>query len=127
MCLAWHDDAIFSSLLGGAGEYSVTPQDARYVWGGHYDQETLIGHSRWVSTSGLIECRQVLAFAGDRDRVVLLRRIEAALGDAHVVVELDCRAELGALAVMVCRSADRRDRPRPPRPPRRLPVPDLQG
>jgi hypothetical protein len=31
-----HDDAIFSSLLCGAGEYSVTPQDARYVWGGHY-------------------------------------------------------------------------------------------
>lgn len=43
---------------------------------------------------------------------MLLRRIEAALGDAHVVVELDCRAELGALAVMVCRSADRRDRGR---------------
>ena len=101
----WHDDAIFSSLLGGAGEYSVTPQVQRYVWGGHYEPDTLIWRSRWVSTTGVIECREALALPGDRDRVVLLRRIEATLGDAHVVVELDCRAEFGARPMTVRRSA----------------------
>lgn len=102
----WHDDAVFSSLLGGAGEYSITPQDSRYVWGGHYDQDTLIWRSRWVATSGAIECREALAFPGDRDRVVLLRRIEATLGDAHVVAELDCRAEFGGRPMSVRRSVD---------------------
>jgi len=102
----WHDDAVFSSLLGGAGEYSVTPQDPRYVWGGHYDQDTLIWRSRWVSTTGVIECREALAFPGDRDRVVLLRRIEATLGEAHVVVELDVRAQFGARPMIVRRDAD---------------------
>ena len=36
----WHDDAVFSSLLGGQGGYAVTPDDNRYVWGGHYDQDS---------------------------------------------------------------------------------------
>ena len=102
----WHDDAIFSSLLGGAGEYSVTPRNARYVWGGHYEQDSLIWRSRWVSTTGVIECGEALAFPGDRQRVVLLRRIEATLGDAHVTVELDCRAEFGTRPMTVRRSAD---------------------
>ena len=102
----WHDDAVFSGLLGGAGAYSVTPQDARYVWGGHYDQDSLIWRSHWVSTTGIIECREALAFPGDRDRVVLLRRVEATRGDAHVLVELECRAEFGARPMTVRRSAD---------------------
>ena len=46
----WHDDAVFSSLLGGAGRYAVTPQDPRYVWGGHYETDSLIWRSRWVAT-----------------------------------------------------------------------------
>ena len=102
----WHDDAVFSGLLGGAGAYSVTPQDARYVWGGHYDQDSLIWRSHWVSTTGIIQCREALAFPGDRDRVVLLRRVEARRGDAHVLVELECRAEFGARSMTVRRSAD---------------------
>ena len=30
----WHSDAVFSTLIGGAGTYAVTPSDPRYVWGG---------------------------------------------------------------------------------------------
>ena len=102
----WHDDAVFSGLLGGAGGYAVTPQDARYVWGGHYEQDSLIWRSHWVGTFGIIECREALAFPGDRERVALLRRIEATRGDAHVVVDLECRAEFGARRMTVRRSAD---------------------
>ena len=102
----WHDDAVFSSLLGGRGGYAVTPRSRRYVWGGHYDQDTLIWRSRWVATSGVIECREALAFPGERDRVVLLRRVEATRGDAHVRVLLECRAEFGARPMTVRRGAD---------------------
>ena len=37
----WHSDAVFASLIGGAGSYGVTPA-GRYVWGGYYEQGTLI-------------------------------------------------------------------------------------
>jgi hypothetical protein len=102
----WHDDAVFSSLLGGAGGYVVRPADSRFVWGGHYDQDTLIWRSRWVSTNAVIECREALAYPGDPDRVVLLRRVEAPLGDAHVEVALDVRAEFGLRPMTVSRSHD---------------------
>lgn len=102
----WHDDAVFSSLLGGRGEYAVTPLDQRFVWGGSYDQDTLIWRDRWVATSAVIECREALAFPGDPDRLVLLRRVEATLGDAHVRVVLECRAGFGARPMTVRRSAD---------------------
>ncbi|NYD40524.1 glycoside hydrolase family 15 protein [Nocardioides panaciterrulae] len=102
----WHDDAVFSSLFGGAGGYAVTPRADRFVWGGSYDQDTLIWRSRWVATDAVIECREALAFPGERDRVVLLRRVEATLGDAHVRIELDCRAGFGTHPMTVRRSAD---------------------
>ena len=102
----WHDDAVFSSLFGGAGSYSVTPRADRFVWGGSYDQDTLIWRSRWVATDAVIECREALAFPGERSRVVLLRRVEASLGDAHVRVGLDCRAGFGAHQMTARRSAD---------------------
>lgn len=102
----WHDDAVFSSLLGGRGGYTIRPRSSRYVWGGHYDQDTLIWRSRWVATSAVIESREALAFPGDRDRLVLLRRVEATHGDAHVRVHLECRAEFGARPMTVRRSRD---------------------
>ncbi|MFC4787235.1 glycoside hydrolase family 15 protein [Nocardioides sp. MAHUQ-72] len=101
----WHDDAVFSSLLGGAGSYAVTPTSDRFVWGGHYDQDTLIWRGRWVATNAVLECRDALALPGDRDRVVLLRRVEATLGDGHVRATLECRAEFGARPMTVRRSA----------------------
>jgi hypothetical protein len=99
----WHDDAVFSSLLGGRGEYAVTPADRRFVWGGHYEQDSLVWRSRWVSTTSVIESRDALAFPGDPDRAVLLRRVEALDGDAHVRVALDCRSGFGDRAMTVCR------------------------
>ncbi|HEY8296387.1 MAG TPA: trehalase-like domain-containing protein, partial [Micrococcaceae bacterium] len=36
----WHDDAVFSALLGGPGSFAVTPQDAHSVWGGKYEDGT---------------------------------------------------------------------------------------
>jgi alpha,alpha-trehalase len=92
----WHDDAVFSALLGGRGSYVVRPADDQFVWGGSYEERTLIWRSRWVVGAGVVECRDALAMPGDRDRLVLLRRIEAIEGDASVRVLLDCRAGFGA-------------------------------
>lgn len=103
---SWHDDAVFSSLLGGHGGYGVSPADDRFVWGGYYEPDSLIWRSRWVSTTGVTECREALAFPGEPDRVVLLRRIEATLGAAHVQVALDVRAEFGARTMTIVRSHD---------------------
>ena len=72
----WDSDAVFTSLIGGAGEYTVTPA-GRYVWGGYYEDGSMIWRSRWVTDAGIIECREALAFPGDPHRAVLLRRIHA--------------------------------------------------
>ena len=82
---SWHDDAVFSSLLGGARRVRRHPADARFVWGGHYEPDSLIWRSRWVvdrppSSSAARRSRS----PATRDRVVLLRRVEATRGDAHV-------------------------------------------
>jgi GH15 family glucan-1,4-alpha-glucosidase len=73
----WDSDAVFSSLIGGGGVYAITPREARHVWGGYYEPDTLIWRSRWTTTAGVVECREALAFPGDPARVVLLRRILA--------------------------------------------------
>ncbi|MGW0203388.1 trehalase-like domain-containing protein, partial [Nonomuraea sp. NPDC003201] len=91
----WDSDAIFASLIGGAGVYAVTPQE-RFVWGGAYEPGSLIWRSRWVTTTGIIECREALAFPGERGRAVLLRRIIARHGDARVQVVCDPRPGFGA-------------------------------
>ncbi len=91
----WDDEAVFSSLIGANGVYAVTPSDGRFVWGGHYEGGSLIWRSRWATETGVIECREALAFPGDPDRVVLLRRIVAVQNDAHVSVLLDARAGFG--------------------------------
>ena len=75
MCApSWDSDAVFASLIGGPGVYAVTPA-ASFTWGGYYEPASLIWRSRWVTHSGVIECREGLAFPGDPDRVVLLRRV----------------------------------------------------
>ncbi len=99
MCVPrWDSDAVFSSLIGGAGGYAITPVE-RYVWGGYYEPDSLIWRSRWVTTSGIIECREALAFPADQQRAVVLRRVEAVEGDAHVQVMLDPRGQYGARAL----------------------------
>ncbi|HET6963650.1 MAG TPA: glycoside hydrolase family 15 protein [Acidimicrobiales bacterium] len=92
---AWGDDAVFSSLIGGPGTYSVTPVE-RFVWGGYYEQDTLIWRSRWVTVSGVVECREALTFPAERDRAVLLRRVVAHDGDARVKVVFEPRAGFGS-------------------------------
>ncbi|MFF1483247.1 glycoside hydrolase family 15 protein [Streptomyces sp. NPDC058319] len=91
---AWHDDAVFASLIGGRGVYAVTPR-GRYVPGGYYEEGTLIRRSRWITTDGVIECRESLAFPGEADRLVLLRQLMAVDGTAHVCVVLDAHADYG--------------------------------
>jgi hypothetical protein len=96
MCFpGWDGDGVFSSLIGGAGAYEVTPT-GRFVWGGYYEQPGLIWRSRWTCDDGtIIECREALALPATPDRAVILRRIVAVQGDAHVRVLLDLRAEFG--------------------------------
>ncbi|GAB3806247.1 glycoside hydrolase family 15 protein [Humibacter antri] len=91
----WDSDAVFSTLIGGGGCYSVTPSDRPYVWGGYYEDRSLIWHSRWVTTSQAIECRDALAFPGDSHTAVILRRVEALEGDTSVDIVLDPRAGFG--------------------------------
>ncbi len=79
----WHDDAVFASLIGGRGVFSIAPRE-RFVWGGHYEDGSMIWRSRWVTDDGVTECREALAFPGDPHRVVLMRRLLAQRGDAAV-------------------------------------------
>lgn len=91
----WHDEAVFSSLIGGTGCFAVTPTDPRFVWGGRYEDGTLIWVSRWITPEGIVECREALAYPGDPDRAIILRRIRAVRGPAEVRVVVDARAGFG--------------------------------
>jgi GH15 family glucan-1,4-alpha-glucosidase len=90
----WDSPAAFSGLLGGPGRYTVAPADPWYVWGGYYENGSLIWRSRWVGDTK-IECREALALPADPHRAVLLRRVEAIDGAAKVTVTLDLRANYG--------------------------------
>jgi hypothetical protein len=92
----WHDDAVFADLIGGRGTYVVRPADERFVWGGSYEPGSLIWRSRWVIGPDVVESREALAYPGERDRVVLLRRVEAVHGPTEVRMLLDCRAGFGS-------------------------------
>ncbi|MFJ9036985.1 glycoside hydrolase family 15 protein [Streptomyces sp. NPDC102406] len=95
MCApSWHDDAVFASLIDGAGVYAVTPS-GRWVPGGHYEPGTLIWRSRWTTHDGVAECRDALAFPGEAHRLVLLRQVYAVEGTARLRVVLDPRADYG--------------------------------
>jgi GH15 family glucan-1,4-alpha-glucosidase len=89
MCFPrWHDDAVFSALIGGRGSYTVSPL-GRFVWGGQYEDGSLIWRSRWVTEEdGIVECREALALPGRTDRAVLLRRAIALRGPARLGVTL---------------------------------------
>jgi hypothetical protein len=98
----WDSDAVFSTLIGGGGCYLVAPDEQRFVWGGHYEDGSLIWRSRWVTGSGVIECREALALPGedllagaDEHTAVLLRRVITREGPARVRVVLDPRADFG--------------------------------
>lgn len=94
----WDSDSVLSGLVGGPGVYSVTPAEP-HVWGGDYEPGTLIWRNRWVTSETTIECRDALAYPGQPEHLVLLRRIEAGDKDAKVRVMLDLRAGFGACAM----------------------------
>ncbi|MCX4426570.1 glycoside hydrolase family 15 protein [Streptomyces mirabilis] len=90
----WHSGAVFSTLIGGAGLYAVTPR-GRCVPGGHYEEGSLIWRSRWVTEDGIVECREALAFPGEPGRLVLLRRVHATEAPVRVRVILHPLTEYG--------------------------------
>jgi len=92
----WHDDAVFATLLGGAGAYAVTPS-MRCVWGGSYEPASLIFINRWVGDDeSIVESRDALARPSERDRAIILRHVYAKAGHADVNVLLDARAGFGS-------------------------------
>ena len=52
------------ALIGGASVYSVTPV-GRIVWGGYYEDASMIWRSRWITATGIIECREALAYPAE--------------------------------------------------------------
>jgi alpha,alpha-trehalase len=90
----WDSPAVFSSLIGGASNYAVTPT-GRYVWGGYYEPGTLIWRSRWGVGTAIVECREALVFPGDPHRAVVLRQIHGVRGDAQLNVCLQPVGEFG--------------------------------
>lgn len=101
----WHDDAVFSALLGGPGAYAVHPAEP-FVWGGHYEPRSLIWRNRWITTAGIVECREALAHPATADRLVLLRRIEAE-HPCTLNVHLDVRPAFGAERMTALRRDER--------------------
>ncbi|MEV5508077.1 glycoside hydrolase family 15 protein [Streptomyces orinoci] len=91
----WDSDALFATLVGGSGVYAVTPA-GRWVWGGYYEEGSLIWRSRWVTEEGIVECRDALAFPGDPHRAVLLRQVTARRAPARLTVLLDPRPGFGS-------------------------------
>lgn len=92
----WDSDAVFASLVGGAGIYAVTPTSQRFVWGGYYEEGSLIFRSRWTTSESVIESREALAFPADKHRAIVLRRVVAVSGHAQVEAILDARADFGS-------------------------------
>jgi len=88
MCFPrWHDEAVFSALIGGESVYSIFPRE-RFVWGGYYEPGTLIWRSRWTTESGVVECREALVAPAHASRAVIVRRVEALEGEASLQVVL---------------------------------------
>ncbi len=95
MCFPrWDSPAVFSSLIGGLGGYTITPRE-RCVWGGYYEPGSLIWRSRWATDDSMIECREALALPSDPGRAVILRRVIARKGTARVEVVLNPRSDFG--------------------------------
>ncbi len=109
MCApAWDSDAVFGALIGGPGCYAVTPVETPFVWGGHYEEGTLIWRNRWVTGSQIIECREALALLlADPHTAVVLRRVEAMDGPTRAHAILDPRAGVRTLRSRSAPSARR--------------------
>jgi hypothetical protein len=90
----WHDPSVFASLIGGEGFYRVVPHEP-FTWGGYYEPGSLVWRSRWVSTVGVVECREALAMPAPVGRAVLLRRVKVLEGRGRLDVDLHLRGGYG--------------------------------
>src|SRR5581483_4741765 len=90
----WSDPATFAGLLGSGGSYRISPH-GRFVSGGYYEDGTLIWRRRFVTEDNVIECREALAYPGENERCVILRRIEALDGDASLLGTLQLAHDYG--------------------------------
>lgn len=92
MCFpSWADDPVFASLLGGPSSYTVRPR-RRYVWGGQYEEGSLVWRNRWMLVGGeVLECAEALAYPGRQDRAVLVRRVMAEHAPEELEIRLDLR------------------------------------
>jgi alpha,alpha-trehalase len=91
----WDSDAVFSTLIGGAGCYAITPI-GRFVWGGYYEPRSLIWNSHWVTADGIVESREALALPANPHVVTVLRRLRALDKPTQLRAVLDVRAAFGA-------------------------------
>ncbi len=107
MCFPrWDSDALFSSLIGGSGVYAIAPSE-RCVWGGYYEERSLIWRSRWVTdTDAIIECREALALPAEPSRAVVLRRLTACAGKARVGIALHPRGGFGTEPLRALRQGE---------------------
>ncbi len=94
----WHDPAVFGQLIGAGGAYVVRPSE-RFVWGGYYEEGSLIWRSRWVTNSGIVECREALALPADPHRAIVLRQLIGLAGTVGVDISLDVRCDYGRTAL----------------------------
>ncbi len=96
MCFPyWHSPPVFSSLVGGGGMYEVAPVDPWRVWGGYYEDGSLVWRRRWVMREGVVECREAMLLPGEGERALILRRIKALDGPARIRARLEARADFG--------------------------------
>jgi GH15 family glucan-1,4-alpha-glucosidase len=106
MCFPrWHDDAVFSALVGGESVYAICPRN-RFVWGGYYEPGTLIWRSRWVTESGIVECREALVAPSEGKRAVIVRSAMALEGTTHLRVVLRPGAGFDRYGMSRLRRAD---------------------
>jgi hypothetical protein len=100
----WDSDAVFSTLIGGAGCYALTPP-GRFTWGGYYSPRSLIWNSRWVTADGIIESREAFALPANPHVLTILRRVRSLEGSASINAVLDVRAGFGSEAMRQTRRA----------------------
>ncbi|GAA0316578.1 glycoside hydrolase family 15 protein [Streptomyces polychromogenes] len=99
----WDGPAVFSELIGGAGAFTVCPQESWKVSGGAYDEGSLIWTARWTLPDAVVECREALAAPAEPHRVVVLRRLRGVTGAARISVRLAVRGEYGGAPAPVLR------------------------
>ncbi len=103
---SWHDPAVLGQLIGSGGTYVVRPRE-RFVWGGYYEEGSLIWRSRWVTNDGIVECREAMALPSGPNGAVVLRRLVGVAGTVAIDVVVDVRGDYGRTALNRWKGAGR--------------------